>query len=268
MIFRRRDKKADVAVAAESGVPTDDSADDSDDTEAIADSEAIADTDDTDDDTDDETDHDAGDTEAAERATARDAGPFDSAEVAMEPDAGGRLDLGSLLIGGPPGMQVQLQVDEETQAVQAALLVLEESALELRAFAAPKSRGIKTEVLAEMTAEATRMGGTASASSGPFGAELNIVVPVQDPDGNAFEQQSRVIGVDGPRWFLRGTILGRAATEPKAAAPIENCFRDVIVVRGDEAMAPREPLPLTLPEQPPDEISDAISQPGADPSQR
>ena len=41
-----------------------------------------------------------------------------------------------------------------------------------------------------------------------------LVVPVEDPDGKIFSQTSRVIGIDGPRWLLRATILGRAAVEP------------------------------------------------------
>ena len=50
-------------------------------------------------------------------------------------------------------------------------------------------------------------------TEGPFGTELVLVVPVQDPDGQMFSQTSRVIGVDGPRWMLRGTVLGDAAVE-------------------------------------------------------
>jgi hypothetical protein len=131
--------------------------------------------------------------------------------------------------------------------VQAVLLVLDESALELRAFAAPKTSGIWAEVRREIAAEATRMGGTATEGDGPFGAELTLVVPVQDPDGQMYSQTSRVFGVDGPRWLLRGTVLGRAAIEPEAASQLEASFRRVVVVRGSEPMAPREPLGLTLP---------------------
>jgi hypothetical protein len=56
-----------------------------------------------------------------------------------------------------------------------------------------------------------------------------------------------VIGVDGPRWLLRGTVLGRAAVEPDAALPMEETLRNVVVVRGDEPMAVRESLPLRMP---------------------
>jgi hypothetical protein len=175
-------------------------------------------------------------------------GPFDSTEVdASVLEAEDRIDLGALVITGQPGMELRLQVDEQSGQVQAILLVLEDSALELRAFAAPKSTGIWSEVRREIAAEASRMGGTATETEGPFGTELVLVVPVEDPDGQIFSQTSRVIGVDGPRWLLRATVLGRAAVEPDAAPPMEETLRSTIVVRGSEPMAVREPLPLRLP---------------------
>jgi Protein of unknown function (DUF3710) len=175
-------------------------------------------------------------------------GPFDSTEVDAEVlEAEDRIDLGALVITGQPGMELRLQVDEQSGQVQAILLVLEDSALELRAFAAPKKTGIWTEVRREIAAEASRMGGTATETDGPFGTELVLVVPVEDPEGQIFSQTSRVIGVDGPRWLLRATVLGRAAVEPDAAPPMEETLRNTIVVRGTEPMAVRESLPLRLP---------------------
>jgi hypothetical protein len=75
-----------------------------------------------------------------------------------------------------------------------------------------------------------------------------LVVPVEDPEGQIFSQTSRVIGIDGPRWLLRATVLGRAAVEPDAAPPLEQSLRNVVVVRGNEPMAPRESLVMRLPE--------------------
>ena len=189
---------------------------------------------------------DAAVEEAEQEAGAE--GPFDSSEVdpAML-EAEDRIDLGALVITGMPGMELRLQVDEQSGQVQAVLLVLEDSALELRAFAAPKTSGIWTEVRREIAAEASRMGGTATETDGSFGTELVLVVPVEDPEGQIFSQTSRVIGVDGPRWLLRATVLGRAAVEPDAAPAMEESLRNVVVVRGPEPMAVRESLPLRLP---------------------
>jgi hypothetical protein len=191
----------------------------------------------------------AVETEETDASDDRAKGPYDSAEVDPELlEAEDRIDLGALVITGMPGMELRLQVDEQSNEVQAVLLVLEDSALELRAFAAPKKAGIWADVRREIAAEATRMGGTASEAEGPFGTELVLVVPVEDPEnGQIFSQTSRVIGIDGPRWLLRGTVLGRAAVEPEAAPPMEDSLRNVVVVRGSEPMAPREALALRLP---------------------
>ena len=186
--------------------------------------------------------------EEAGAADVRAEGPYDSSEVdAADLEAEDRIDLGALVVTGMPGMELGLQVDEQSGVVQAVLLMLDDSALELRAFAAPKTTGIWAEVRQEIAAEAARMGGTATETDGPFGTELVLVVPVEDPEGQVFSQTSRVIGVDGPRWLLRGTILGRAAVEPDAAEPMEATLRNVVVVRGNEPMAVRESLPLQLP---------------------
>ncbi len=57
----------------------------------------------------------------------------------------------------------------------------------------------------------------------------------------------RFVGVDGPRWFLRGLFAGAAAADPAAAAPLEAVLREVVVVRGDHPMPPRDLLELRLP---------------------
>ena len=60
---------------------------------------------------------------------------------------------------------------------------------------------------------------------------------------------ARFVGVDGPRWFLRGLITGPAAAGPEAAGALEEAFRGIVVVRGNEPMPVREQLPLALPPQ-------------------
>ena len=57
----------------------------------------------------------------------------------------------------------------------------------------------------------------------------------------------RVLGVDGPRWFLRGVIAGKAAEQPDDASEIEELFRSVVVVRGTTPMPPRDLIPLHMP---------------------
>ena len=174
-------------------------------------------------------------------------GPYDAADVDLDPADPGRVDLGGLVVAMRPDVELRLQVDEPSGVVVSALLVSEDSALELRPFAAPRREGIWADVRREIAAEATRRGGTASEQAGTYGTELIVVLPVSGPYGRPGTQTSRVVGVDGPRWLLRGTFMGRAAVEPAPDGVLEQVFRDVVVVRGNTPMAPRDPVPLSMP---------------------
>ena len=57
----------------------------------------------------------------------------------------------------------------------------------------------------------------------------------------------RFVGVDGPRWFLRGLFTGPAAGGGEPPSLLEEVFRDVVVVRGEHPVPPREILELRLP---------------------
>jgi len=72
-------------------------------------------------------------------------------------------------------------------------------------------------------------------------------MPVRTADGRTGHQPSRFVGVDGPRWFLRGVFTGPASHDEAAARPLEELLRSCVVVRGTEARPPRELLPLKLP---------------------
>lgn len=173
-------------------------------------------------------------------------GPFDSGDV--DPDDG-RLDLGSLRIHGVPGMELRLEVDEQAGQVVGATAVMGESAVQLQAFAAPKTAGIWDGIRAEIAESIVAQGGTADEARGEFGTELRTRMPSAGPDGRTVFAPARFAGIDGPRWFLRAVFSGRAAIDDEAAAPLVHVVRNTVVVRGDAAMAPREMLLLTLPEQ-------------------
>jgi hypothetical protein len=130
-------------------------------------------------------------------------------------------------------------------------VVLGGSALLLHAYAAPRSTGIWDEIRAEIAGGVTRQGGTADEVPGAFGRELVVRIPVRSADGRTGHQAQRFVGIDGPRWFLRAVFHGAAVHDPEAAALMESVVRDVVVVRGGEAMAPRELLALRLPDAPP-----------------
>ncbi len=187
-----------------------------------------------------------------ELETERPHGPFDRAETTVDEGDPAYVDLGGLVVKGRAGIELRLQVDETVSppSVSAALLAGPGSGLELRAFAAPRSDGIWDEVRKDIAAEAAKRGGTATEIDGEFGTELKVVVPVQTSDGKKATQQSRIVGVEGPRWLLRGTFLGKSAENADPDGVVETAFRDVIVVRGDAPMSPREMIPMRMPAQP------------------
>ena len=182
----------------------------------------------------------------ADAPAERENGPWDESEV--DKPFEGRVDLGGLLVPAVPGMEVRLEVSEQQQ-VMAITVVLGQSAIQLQGFAAPRSEGIWEDVRDEISAEVTKQGGVIDKGIGAFGPELRARVPVRLPDGSQGVQVVRFLGADGPRWFLRAVISGQAAVQPQAAALVEQVFRDVVVVRGTQAMAPRDPIPLRLPPQ-------------------
>ena len=69
-------------------------------------------------------------------------------------------------------------------------------------------------------------------------------------DGAAGKRLARFVGVDGPRWFLRGVIGGAATADVEAAAQVEDLFRSIVVVRGGTPMPPRDLIPLRMPATP------------------
>lgn len=188
------------------------------------------------------------DVDAAEdgQPAAAPTGPIDVSE--LDP-AATYIDLGSLLVQPPDGLDLRLQVDEQSGTVLTVLLVSDEGVLELRAFASARGGDLWTEARREIAADTARRGGTATEQDGGFGPELFCQVPVSGPNGESLMQPSRVIGCTGPRWFLRATLAGRPAFDAEYAAPFEQALRTLAVRRGNEAMPPGEALPLRMPPQ-------------------
>ena len=190
--------------------------------------------------------------EAADAAAAAEVeptpGPYDVDDLPAGDDAQ-RVDLGSLLIEPSPDLELRLQVDESTDQVQAVLLAGADGAIELRAFAAPRGGDLWSEIRPKIAADYAQRGGTATEREGRFGTELVCALTVKAPDGRTGTQPSRVIGINGERWMLRATLLGRPAAEIDSAGAWEDAIERVVVRRGAHAMAVGDELPLTLPPQ-------------------
>ncbi|HEX5493122.1 MAG TPA: DUF3710 domain-containing protein [Mycobacteriales bacterium] len=166
-------------------------------------------------------------------------GPWDLTD--LPDDRIDRVDLGSLRVPIIQGVDVRVDVGPEGTIV-AATLSHPSGQMQVGVYAAPRTEGIWDDVRKEILAQIASQGGTGQQTRGTFGPEINARLPVQGGS-----QPARFLGVNGPRWFLRALLTGPAATDPKRAAPLEQALRQIVVVRGDEPMPVRDPLPLRLP---------------------
>jgi hypothetical protein len=182
-------------------------------------------------------------------------GPWDGAGSYPQRD---RIDFGSLLVPMYDGIEVEVKVAD---GVGVWITVRRgDSAIELMAFAAPKTSGLWEEVRQEFAAEVTKAGGDSQEAQGPFGAELHARLHPGGEGRRGQLEPVRFIGVDGPRWFLRGMIRGPAARRPELARPLEELFADVVVVRGDHPAPPGDLLEIRLPQDAQEALEQQLAQ--------
>ncbi|WP_460795544.1 DUF3710 domain-containing protein [Microbacterium sp. GXF0217] len=173
-------------------------------------------------------------------------GPFDESEVnPVRP----YIDLGGIKILPRDGLNLRLEVEEQTKRIVAVGLDYAESSLQVQPFAAPRSGGLWDETRVQLKDQVRSQGGRVEEREGPLGKELLAEVPATAAEGSGL-RLARFVGVDGPRWFLRGVIGGAAASDLDAAAKIEDLFRSLVVVRGGSPMPPRDLIPLKMPASP------------------
>ncbi|QPZ40035.1 DUF3710 domain-containing protein [Paramicrobacterium chengjingii] len=174
-------------------------------------------------------------------------GPFDETEAnPIRP----YIDLGGVKILPREGLNLRLEVEESSKRIVAVGLDYADSTLQVQPFAAPRGRGLWHETRDQIRDQIDKQGGTTHDVDGPFGRELMASVPVAAQGDSSKTRDARFIGVDGPRWFLRGVVAGAGAREGEAADKIDDLFRSIVVVRGGQAMPPRDLIPLKMPEQP------------------
>lgn len=180
---------------------------------------------------------DDGDPADTEGGSARRQGPFD---VADAPDDGvARMDLGSVRIPVPDGSQVQVEMDQGNGNVRAVHIVTAHGQVTITAYAAPRSGGLWREVSDELAEQLRSDGAQVSVGRGEWGMELSAIVG---------EVALRFVGVDGPRWMLRGVIAGPQSQAAQAPMVLRDLVRGTVVDRGEAPMPVRTPLAITLPE--------------------
>ncbi|WP_037358757.1 DUF3710 domain-containing protein [Amycolatopsis orientalis] len=164
-------------------------------------------------------------------------GPFDVSEA--EEDGIPRIDLGSVRVPVPDGSQVQVEMDPEEGGVRAVHVVTEVGQITVSAYAAPKSGGLWREVSNELADQLRADGAKVNVGRGEWGMELSAIVG---------DVALRFVGVDGPRWMLRGVIAGPQSTASQAPEVLRAIVRRTVVDRGNSPMPVRTPLPITLPD--------------------
>ncbi|MFV0452486.1 MAG: DUF3710 domain-containing protein [Propioniciclava sp.] len=185
-------------------------------------------------------------------------GPFDYSEVDLDADSADlsahgmrRVAYGPLIITQPEDVRIQLQGDPKTKAIFSLLAHHEGAGLEVALFAAPRSGGLAEELREDIVEETSQKTGNAESTDGPFGREIRRVLPLEGPEGEQLFHVSRIWLVEGPRWLLRGTLMGKAALVEGEKPPADffvEFFRNIVVRRDDEARSPGELIRLALPE--------------------
>ncbi|HEV2779120.1 MAG TPA: DUF3710 domain-containing protein [Actinophytocola sp.] len=179
-------------------------------------------------------------------------GPYDEADA---PDDGvARLDLGSLRLPVPDGAQLQVEMDP-AGPVKAVHVLTQHGQFTVNAYAAPKSGGLWEEVCGELAEQLRGDGATVRSEVGDWGQELAVTLG---------QVALRFVGVDGPRWMLRGVVAGPPDRARPSATALRDLLRGTVVVRGALPMPVRTPLPIDLPEA----IAEHIAQAQADPPLR
>jgi hypothetical protein len=167
-------------------------------------------------------------------------GPFDSSEVIeIKP----LIDFGALQIPIREDVTLKLEVEEASSRIVALTVDHQGSSLQLQAFSAPGSEGIWHEIRAALEQSIQAQNGQTETVVGPLGPELNAQIPTRD---GGF-RLAKFIGVDGPKWFLRGVISGLALADTLAMTYMIDIFRSVVVMRGTSPMPPKELLQLVAP---------------------
>ena len=140
------------------------------------------------------------------------------------------------------GLTIRAKRSQDPQSpspLESITVQLGDGAIEIVPFAAPKTLGLWDDMSDELL-DANK---SAKVQEGRFGDEVMLPVAVKGKT-----MMTRIVGVDGPRWLLRGIFTGDAADgESDNKKALEDYFAQIIVRRGDAPLAPRDIIPILPP---------------------
>ena len=122
-------------------------------------------------------------------------GPWDLSELPEDQEEVPRIDLGALQVPAVDGMQLRLEQAPDG-TVTAVVLALGGSALELRAFAAPRTAGIWDELRSDIANELAGNGARYEESYGEYGTELVAHLPMHAPGAVTGPEAEDLPGID------------------------------------------------------------------------
>ncbi|WEV66309.1 DUF3710 domain-containing protein [Bifidobacterium sp. ESL0764] len=170
-------------------------------------------------------------------------GPWDIEEE-KAPNYDEYLDMGAYYLPFMQGIELRVKANRASGQVLGCTISYKTSSLEIEALAAPKTLSLWDGVSDDLLAANPK----ASKEPGVFGTEIKLPVVVK----GGKKLITRIVGVDGPRWMLRGIFSGRAATHPESpeTKALNQFFSDIVVDRGEEPLAPRDLIPMHAPVSP------------------
>lgn len=182
-------------------------------------------------------------------------GPWDASQVDDEVD---RLDCGALKVPKTPGARIQFSLNRKSRQAIGLVVQLGASQLDVAVFAAPKSRDIWPDKRQELLDKAQEAGGSGRFREGPFGPEVEALVPRKDVNET---RHLRYVGVDGYRWMLRAIISGLAATDEDEREALYKILKDIVVDRGSAPHPVGSVLPLTMSDEMKKKVEEKLGPP-------
>lgn len=182
-------------------------------------------------------------------------GPFDITDV---DSVEGMHNFGVLNLPMEPGTRVQFTINKRTRAAMGALVQMAGSTLSINVYAAPKSAGLWPDIRDELSETIVAGGGTANFREGPFGPEIEAMVPKKEVNE---VRHVRYVGVDGPRWLLRAAIEGEAVSNADTRELVYAYLRKVVVDRGSDPYPVRDQLELTMPDSARARVEEKLGKP-------
>ena len=170
-------------------------------------------------------------------------GPFDVTEIGL---LAPYMDFGSIRISPQQDVAIKADIEESSKRIVSISLETEGHRLQLQAFAASKIDGLWAQAMVAIEEGVRTQGGLADQIQGALGPELRVQTSVTE-NGLKLLRESRFVGVDGPKWFLRGVLTGPELYSEARYMSLITLFRAVAVSRGDLPLPPGDLLPITLP---------------------